>query len=209
MKLLEGEKEARDSEQDYREQMSSKLEILDELKQDLDQKRVEDGLKIDYRDGDHRLTISTCDDELLTGILSLEDGEDVKIAGKPVKKDLGSYGDKGPRHVKIYGKISANTSVHPFYGIAVRSGRTWALFKDFRHCPTLSKIIRQDELPQDLLVRLAIAHEIALTMDYLHSVEVLVKRLSDKNVILVLEGETWKPYLTDLQRARLVYSTRC
>ena len=202
--MLDLIKETQETDQKYHEELSLKLEILDELKQELDQKKIEGGLRIDFRDGDDQLKIGTCIEKLLTGTLCLEDREEVKVVGRPVKKGFGSYGDKGPGYVKIYHKIAANTSVHPFYGLANSSGQIWALFKDLRSSPSLGQLIGQIDFPQDLVTRLAIAHEITLTVEYLHSVEILVKRLSDKNVILVLEADKWKPFVTDLERARLV-----
>lgn len=203
MKLLEQGRDIQGIEKEIYDQLSQKLKILDELKQELDEKKVTDGLQIDYRDGDGQLKVVSCTGELLTGILSFDGGE-IHVAGKPARKDLGVYGDKGPRQVKIYKKIAANTSVHPFYGIARASGQNWALFKDLRHSPSLGKVISQDEFQDDMVARLAIAHEVALTVEYLHSIEILVKRLSDKNVILVMEGNVWKPCLIDIERARLV-----
>jgi hypothetical protein len=76
--------------------------------------------------------------------------------------------------------------------------------KDLRKCPTLGVAIRDGNLPQSVLERLGVAHDIAKTVEYLHSVEVLVKRLSDKTVVLSSDYGTITPYLTDLERARLV-----
>ncbi|KAH8689275.1 hypothetical protein GQ44DRAFT_720472 [Phaeosphaeriaceae sp. PMI808] len=76
--------------------------------------------------------------------------------------------------------------------------------KDLRKAPTLAGAIQDGKLPQSTLERLGIAHEVAKTVVYLHSVEVLVKRLSDKTVLLTSENGTFKPYLTDLENARLV-----
>jgi hypothetical protein len=134
----------------------------------------------------------------------LADARIVNVVCEPVKEDLMRYGEKGPRHVLIYAQLSANTLVHPFYGIAQRFGQRWAVMKDLRECPTLGAAIRDGRLPQFVLERLGIAHDIAKTIEYLHSVEVLVKRLSDKTVLLSSDHGEVVPYLTDLERARLV-----
>jgi serine/threonine protein kinase len=74
----------------------------------------------------------------------------------------------------------------------------------FKKRRSVAEAIRDGKLPQSTLERLAIVHEVAKIIEYLHSVEVLVKRLSDKNILLASENGTLKPYLTDLESARLV-----
>jgi hypothetical protein len=77
--------------------------------------------------------------------------------------------------------------------------------EDLRDQPVLGDAIGRKEIPDSILGRIGIAYDIAKTVDYLHSVEVLVKRLSDRNIVLMLESGTFTPYLTNLERARLVY----
>ncbi len=70
---------------------------------------------------------------------------------------------------------------------------------------SLGFAIERGELPQSVLTRLEIAHDVAKAVAYLHSVDVLVKRLSDRTVLLSIDsGGIITPYLTDLERARLV-----
>jgi hypothetical protein len=195
--------EIQTQQESYMVTILAKLQILDELKKNQDDQKSSD-LEVDFSESDSRLSVTKDDDNILYGSLELADATTTKVVCEPVKEDLMRYGEKGPRHVLIYAKLSANTLVHPFYGIAQRFNQRYTVMKDLRECPTLGIAIRDGHLPQPVLERLGIAYDIAKTMEYLHSVEVLVKRLSDKNVLLSLENSTMTPYLTDLDRARLV-----
>lgn len=75
--------------------------------------------------------------------------------------------------------------------------------KDLRGIPTLAHAIKDGTWPESLPQRLSVAHEVAKTMEYLHSVEILVKRLSDSTVILEFTDGIITPYLTNLESARL------
>jgi len=79
-----------------------------------------------------------------------------------------------------------------------------AVVRDMTSCQTLGAAILHQKLPQTLPERLAIAREVALAVDYLHSVEILVKRLSDQNILLQEERGKLVPYLTNLESARTV-----
>ena len=57
---------------------------------------------------------------------------------------------------------------------------------------------------KELKARLMVAFDIAHTVAYLHAAEILVKNLSDVDVVLIKEKERWKPILTNLERARFV-----
>jgi serine/threonine protein kinase len=182
-----------------------KLRILDDLKKVAD-RQTSPELKIDFPEDDTCLSIMGADDrgQLLYGILTSPGGDQTHVVCEPIQDNIMNYGQAGPRHVLIYARISANTLVHPFYGIAQRRGRMWAVMKDLRTSKTLAQAIRDTQLPASVLDRVAIAHQIATTVEYLHSVEVLVKRLSDTKVLLCIENNSITPYLTDLEQARLV-----
>jgi serine/threonine protein kinase len=151
-----------------------------------------------------RLQVTEESDRLLSGSLADADSRITKVVCEPVKEDLMKYGEKGPRHVLIYAKLSANTLVHPFYGIAQRSNQRWIVMKDLRQCPSLRDMMRDGKVPKSVLERTSIACDIARTMEYLHSVEILVKRLSDTTILLSRENNVVIPYLTNIDRARLV-----
>ncbi|CEL05121.1 hypothetical protein ASPCAL06241 [Aspergillus calidoustus] len=180
-----------------------KLRILDDLKKVAD-RQTSPELKIDFPEDDICLSITGADGRgQLHGILTSPSGDQTHVVCEPIQDNIMNYGQAGPRHVLIYARISANTLVHPFYGIAQRRGRMWAVVKDLRTSKTLAQAIRDTQLPASVLDRVAIAHQIATTVEYLHSVEVLVKRLSDTKVLLCIENNSITPYLTDLEQARL------
>lgn len=184
----------------------AKLSILDELKKNLKEEESP-GLVVNFREQDLNLRLVKENEELLAGHLSISaaiQGQDVEVLCEPVNEGVMRFGEQGPRHVLIYAQISAQTLVHPFYGIAERFGRRWVVMKDLRRTQSLAAVIQDDKLPSSILERLAIAYEVAKTIAYLHSVDILVKRLSDKNVLLAKENGAYVPYLTQLERARLV-----
>jgi serine/threonine protein kinase len=183
-----------------------KLSILDELKMIQDEKKAGE-LGIKFSETNEDLISRQESENLLVGSLQLHDStaSQVDIVGEPLNEDLMRYGEKGPRHVLIYAEISAHTLVHPFYGVAQRHNRRWAIMKDLRKCPTLADAIKNGQMPSSIPDRIAVAHQIATTVDYLHSVEVLIKRLSDRSVLISRNGDVITPYLTELEKARLVW----
>lgn len=186
-----------------------RLLILDELKKVQDQKAAGE-LGIDFAETNEDLDVRQESEDFLVGSLKLRGSTatQVDVICEPLKEDLMRYGEKGPRHILIYAKISARTLVHQFYGVAQRYNRRWAVMKDLRKCPSLADAIKTSQMPASTLDRIALAHQIATTVDYLHSVEVLTKRLSDKTVLLSQNGDAITPYLTELEKARLVCEVR-
>jgi len=194
--------ESKTQQETYMETIIKRLQILDELKKDRDEQKPPQ-LNVDFLESDSRLSVTKENEKLLSGSLVNSDSTTTAVICEPVKEDLMMHGEKGPRHVLIYAKLSANTLVHPFYGIVQRHHQRWIVMKDLRQCPSLRNAIRGKEMPQSALERLNVACDVAKTMEYLHSVEVLVKRLSDTTILLSSENGTVIPYLTNLDRARL------
>lgn len=188
-------------------QIQSQSTILDEIIKALKEPETPK-LQLDFRDNDSRLTLTKdpLDDTLLSGELHPHGSQDgsVKVLCEPVNESIMKYGEKGPRHVLIYAQISANTGVQPFYGIAERSGKRWTVMRDLRGMPSLARLIKDGNWPKSLSHRLSVAYEVAKTMEYLHSVEVLVKRLSDHTVVLETTDSTIIPCLTNIESARLI-----
>jgi serine/threonine protein kinase len=188
------------------EAILEKLQILDELKKNQEEEKAPQ-LKVHFSEQDLRLQVTKESEKLLSGSFVDADSGITKVICEPVKEDLMKYGEKGPRHVLIYAKLSANTLVHPFYGIAQRFNQRWIVMKDLRQCPSLRDMMRDNKMPESLLDRISIACDVARTMEYLHSVEILVKRLSDTTILLSHENNAVIPYLTNLDRARLASLT--
>lgn len=160
-------------------------------------------LQLDFKEGDPRIVIDGESEDELLGALQVPGAQSVRIVGDPVNETLMRYGEKGPRHVAIYSQLSARTRVHPFYGIAQYDGKRWAVFQDLRSSPCLADALSLERL-DNILARVKIAFEVAATFSYLHSVEILMKRLSDRTVLLVTEDGRLVPYLTQVEHARLV-----
>ena len=185
----------------------SRLEILEEMKKELDGAKSLN-LEVTFSETDTRVSVEQQEGEdSPTGTLSIGEAESIKIVCVPIQEDLMRFGQKGPRYALIYERLSANTLVHPYYGVAQRYGRHWAVMKDMRDVPSLRDALIEKKLPNEFLKRLEIAQMVSKTVAYLHSVDVLVKRLSDTSVLLSIEGNgVVTPYLTSLERARLVSS---
>lgn len=108
--------------------MDNVLKILDELKKASAGKQPS-GLEITFSQEDTRLSVIEAGGNILTGSLELEDGGSTAVVVVPIQEDLMGFGEKGPRHVLIYGHLSASTLVHSFsfWGrIAERFGHRWA-----------------------------------------------------------------------------------
>lgn len=187
-------------------QVMARLSILDELKETL-RATNHPVLKVNFEEQDSSLTVRREDVNLLVGALKLGDAtasRQIAVNCEPVNEDIMQYGGKGAHHVAIYSRLSANILVHQFYGIAKKFDRRWAVMQDLRDVQTLSAAITSKSLPEAVIGRLNIAYDIAKTIAYLHSVDIVVKRLSDQNIRLVQKENVYTPYLTHLERARLV-----
>lgn len=201
LKLLDQSQQGSIRDEAHFADITAKLTILENLKKNVDEKAAGE-LPVDFADGDPRLIITPVSDNELSGTLMISDELTVPVVCEPVKEDLMRYGEKGPRHVAIYAQLSARTGVHPFYGIARHSGKRWCVFRDLRDSPTLAEAVSSNKL-DDLFEKVRVAFEVTSTLSYLHSVEILLKRLSDRTVLLVTEQGRIVPYLTQVESARL------
>ncbi|KAH7220411.1 kinase-like domain-containing protein [Fusarium redolens] len=113
-------------------------------------------------------------------------------------------GEKGPRHIAIYSKLSARCLVHPFYGITRYNGMRWLVFQNLRGSPSLASALSDKGCLEEVMDRVKVAADVATTMTYLHSVEILLKSLTDQTVLLVTENSQLVPYLTEIDRARMM-----
>ena len=137
-----------------------------------------------------------------------------RVICKEIKNDEIRSGRGGSRHVEIYQLISTRELVEVFYGIAELGGKRYAVMEDLRDDPTLTAaIIDSKELNRDgPLSRLRLAYEVASAVAYLHSVDIVVKNISDVNIVLKrlrleVGGRRFRPCLTNLEDARTVSGT--
>jgi hypothetical protein len=152
--------------------------------------------RIDFQSNDARLKVSQDVSGDLAGTLNGQ-----KVVCYPISSNQRDS-RVGPRHVTLYSKLSANTSVHPFYGLADKNGQLYAVMQDLRTAKPLGSCLKDDQF-SGIKDRLRIAYDIAQTVAYLHSVEILVRSLSDQSVVLTPENNEWKPVLMRLDQARL------
>lgn len=180
----------RGQEQAFSAIMDEKLQILS---------KTSANWRADFQSNDTRLKASQDSSGDLYGTL-----DDQKVVLYPISS---SQRDSrvGPRHVTLYSKLSANTLVHSFYGLADRNGQLYAVMQDLRTAKSLGSCLTDPQF-SDTRDRLRVAYDVAQTVAYLHSVEILVRSLSDQNVVLTKDNGEWKPVLTRLDQARLVSS---
>lgn len=160
-------------------------------------------VEIEFPDGDPRLhDIHTLSDSMDL-IAQLEEPR----VGRVVCKEVKNFAIKSSRHVEIYRLISSGTHVQEFYGIAEFGAKRYAVLEYLQNDPTLAEGINSDaaELSSDL-ARLNVAYEIASTVAYLHSVGIVVKNISDVNIVLKKREDQrgLRPCLINLDAARKV-----
>ena len=118
------------------------------------------------------------------------------------------HSSKVPRQIRVYSKISAMTLVQGFYGIADVGDpdiKHWALMEDLSPYKSVEQAIQTETLPKSLTERLKIAYELSKTVAYLHSVQILIKSMTDRNVMLrPIERSNFEPVVTNLEEAREV-----
>ncbi|KAF5649642.1 tyrosine kinase catalytic domain protein [Fusarium sp. NRRL 52700] len=204
LKLLDESRLQHDRTDRYHAEILDKLSILEDIKNNQEGIGATDDAAVDFEVGDPRLQITTETSEELVGTLRLSDSHSVSIVCTKVKESLMRVGEKGPRHVSIYSKLSARCLVHPFYGIARYNGIRWLVFQDLRGSPSLANALSDERCLQEVMDRVRVAADVATTMTYLHSVEILLKSLTDQTVLLVTENSQLIPYLTELDRARMM-----
>lgn len=114
-----------------------------------------------------------------------------------------------PRLLSIYAILSKSVNVHRFFGVFSDETGHYTVMEDLEG-PKSSFVCLQDALSYDKIAelsrtrRLRLCYEIALSVAYLHSVNIVVKVISTKSIYLrEVEGELI-PVLTNLEYARQV-----
>jgi hypothetical protein len=192
------------------EQMNN-IRRLGQLQAEQRQRQGQDEQPINIRfpEGDPRLQQIIHLGESGNLLASLKDVG--RVICKQVKND-GIVSGRSSRHVEIYQLISTSALVEVFYGIAELGGKRYAVMEDLRDDPTLAAMIDSNEL-NGPLTRLHLAYEVASAVAYLHSVDIVVKNISDVNIVLkrlslrLEDGRRFRPCLTNLEKARRVSGT--
>jgi hypothetical protein len=94
----------------------AKLQILDDLKKNLDEERVSN-LEVEFPESHSRLSVTKDGDNILCGSLVLADARTMKAVCKPVKEDLMRFGEKGPKLLRLVDRLlkapSSSTTTKP------------------------------------------------------------------------------------------------
>ena len=137
---------------------------------------------------------------------SLPDG--TRVICKNLPQSRAGIEQSISRPAMIYSRLAQGSNVQNYFGILERQGRYYAVMEDVQELPTLDRWLAEHGVP-DRLSALTVAYEISSTVAYFHSVQLLVKTISDQKIVLKTTGETTVPLFTEVERARIVSSTRC
>lgn len=162
------------------EQMNN-IRRLEQLQAEQRQRQDEQPINIRFPEGDPRLQQIIHLGESQNLLASLKDVG--RVICKEIKNDGIMSAGRSSRHVEIYQLISTSALVEVFYGIAELGGKRYAVMEDLRDDPTLAAMIDSNEL-NGPLTRLHLAYEVASAVAYLHSVDIVVKNISDVNIVL-------------------------
>lgn len=180
-----------------------KIAIVEDLTKALHEDRIS-SFHVEFPTDDPRLNVQQDRGKLIGRLLHHRQAalEENVVCEAIDESQLGM--NQTPRHALIYAKLSARILVQPFYGIAQRQNRKWAVMADLSDCKTLHQAIYENDLVDDTIQRLDIARHVTRTVNYLHSVDILVKNLSDENIVLKQDRGEIKPILVGLEQCRLV-----
>jgi serine/threonine protein kinase len=170
-----------------------------------EQRQDEQSTNIRFPEGDPRLQQTSQLGKSRNLLASLKD------VGRVICKEIKNDGIRSlTKHVEIYQLISNSALVEAFYGIAEVGGKRYAVMEDLQDNPTFATMIDSDEL-NGPLIRLHLAYEVASAVAYLHSVDIIIKNISDVNIVLkrlgLEDGRRFRPCLTNLEKARKVSRT--
>ena len=116
-----------------------------------------------------------------------------------------------PRLISIYAEIGRVVNIQRFFGVfhAAPSNTYYAVMEDLDG-DDKSFVLLKDALSNQLIAkvplvqRLRLCYEIALAVSYLHSLNIVVKVISEKSFYIKEVDGDFVPILTNLEYARLV-----
>jgi len=113
-----------------------------------------------------------------------------------------------PRLISIYAEISRVVNIQRFFGLfhEASSNTYYAVMEDLDAPFVLLKDALSNQLIAEAspIQRLRLSYEIALAVSYLHSLNIVVKVISEKSFYIRKIGSEFVPVLTNLEFARLV-----
>jgi serine/threonine protein kinase len=131
---------------------------------------------------------------------SLKSGEGVVLTPLPHRWEV-------PRLISIYAMLSRSVNVQRLFGVFHDPSGDYAVMEDLEGSPfvLLSKALSDNQIAGSTRTqRLRLCYEIALTVAYLHSVNIVVKVISDTSIYLRNSDTGFIPVLTNLGQARAV-----
>ena len=119
-----------------------------------------------------------------------------------------------PRLLLIYGGLSRTVNIQKFYGVFHDNSTYFAVMEDLDSEDSpfvlLQNALSNGNVAQaSRIQRLRLCYELALTVAYLHSVNIVVKVISESSFYVRDIGGELIPILTNLEHARLVYRSIC
>jgi serine/threonine protein kinase len=119
--------------------------------------------------------------------------------------------EETPRRLSIYAEISRTVNIQRFIGVFhdASSNTYYAVMEDLDGDEP-SFVLLKDALSNQLIAnasriqRLRLSYEIALAVAYLHSLNIVIKVISERSFYVKEVNGEFVPVLTDLEYARLV-----
>lgn len=114
-----------------------------------------------------------------------------------------------PRALWTYSMVSRTLNVQRFFGIFRDSNGSYAVMEDLLQGEPPARLIR-DAFSDDKFAhmnfdrRLRLCYEIAVTVAYLHSLDIIVRVISETNVLVRRLDDEYLPVLTNLEQVRKV-----
>ena len=149
------------------------------------------------------------DSQEFTGVLNTEQS----VRCIPIKKES----TQKDRLLSIYTTLSSSVNVQKIFGVVTNDDGEYAVMEqlDGQTSPyiLLSEAFTENTIASVVkasrIHRLRLCYEIAVIMAYLHSLNFIVKVVSETSIYLREDEEDLIPVMTNLEHARLVYSLPC
>lgn len=108
-------------------------------------------------------------------------------------------------NLDVYRNIQEGAFVQRFYGTLKASDKFYAVMEDLSDEPTLNRYCQNRWASTTLFERAKLASDLAKTMAWYHKAQLLLKSVSDLNVVLKkLPSAVMHPILTKLENVRNV-----
>jgi serine/threonine protein kinase len=118
------------------------------------------------------------------------------------------YREDTPRLILNYSSLSNSLHVQKFHGVFEDSTGKYAVMEDLEQHEavfTFGDVFQREEfLSTPLRRKLRLCYEVANTVAYLHSVNLVVKVISDSSIFVRFKNDDFLPVFSNLEFARSV-----